>query len=73
MEIKPCPFCGSSDKMVELVPSCPNWWSVRCWGCGAFGLFRDSPKEAVRWWNRRPGDGGLVDFCWRKLSGLLSG
>lgn len=49
-ELKPCPFCGSSNvTMHELNPNS----YARCRGCGAEGGLRDSHDKAADAWNRR--------------------
>ena len=56
-KLKPCPFCGALDgkrtrNKVELV-KIKNVWLVVCCGCGATSSNYDTPKQAIRAWNRR--------------------
>jgi len=46
LELKPCPFCGSSS--VALVGL-----NVRCGACCAVGPFGVNAKQAVTRWNER--------------------
>ena len=49
-EIKPCPFCGSSD--CEVVDGIHyNDWVVRCNSCGANGAAFAYGQDAVEKWN----------------------
>ena len=50
IKLKPCPFCGSDDVVVEETYTSGY---VRCRDCGAEGGFRYSHDEAVAAWNRR--------------------
>ena len=55
-ELKECPFCGSSDLMLdcECVLGCKEF-SVMCRDCGACGPPKSSMTEAEDAWNvRRP-------------------
>ena len=49
-ELKPCPFCGSDDVVVEETDTSGY---VRCRGCGAEGGLRYSHDEAAAAWNSR--------------------
>lgn len=49
-ELKPCPFCGSSN--VVLYEMNPNSYA-RCRGCGAEGSLRSSHDEAAAAWDSR--------------------
>lgn len=69
MELKPCPFCGSHEPMVEVIP--PHSHTFAVWipdylgsaviecpndDCGASIMAR-SLDEAAERWNRRVNDG----------------
>lgn len=49
-EMKPCPFCGSYDVVVDETYTSGY---VRCRSCGVEGSMRDSCAEAVAAWNSR--------------------
>lgn len=49
-ELKPCPFCGSYDVVMEETYTSGY---ARCRGCGVEGGMRDSCTEAAAAWNRR--------------------
>lgn len=52
-ELKPCPFCGSYDVVVDETYTSGY---VRCRSCGVEGSMRDSCSEAVAAWNSRTVD-----------------
>lgn len=52
-EMKPCPFCGSYDVVVDETYTSGY---VRCRSCGVEGSMRDSYSEAVAAWNSRTVD-----------------
>lgn len=53
MNIKPCPFCGSTDVSVKNVVRRPTWY-VECGGCEVEGpASYDSPENATHQWNTR--------------------
>jgi Lar family restriction alleviation protein len=56
VELKPCPFCGSSDVHIVAGDKCDEWGT--CVNCGADGPFRDTEAQAIAAWNRRDGKGG---------------
>lgn len=56
-KLKPCPFCGSDDVVVEETYASGY---VRCRGCGAEGGFRYSHEEAAAAWNSRTNAKKLV-------------
>ncbi len=45
-DLKPCPFCGSSDVDMFQV-------SIMCTPCAAEGPTANTTKEAIAAWNRR--------------------
>lgn len=63
MELKPCPFCGSADKLFtganEHPPAGPDdpppytYSTVGCTGCNAWVSGWGSIETVVRAWNRR--------------------
>ena len=52
VEIKPCPFCGSS--VAAVIGS-----FVRCGSCGAVGPYGYTEQEAIARWNARPAEAFL--------------
>ncbi len=57
-ELKPCPFCGSKNVVLEKKNS---GYQVRCHYCGARGKYTvaglaGSRIEAIKAWNRREGE-----------------
>lgn len=63
VELKPCPFCGSSAVQVEQ-PS-THRFSAYCnqaeGGCSAEGALRSTREAAITAWNRRHGAGDAED------------
>ena len=49
-ELKPCPFCGSEEIMLELEA---NYVSAFCEKCGSRAAFKTSLEEAAASWNMR--------------------
>lgn len=60
VELKPCPFCGSYDVVVDELDETYTSGYVRCRDCGAEGSIRDSCAEAAAAWNRRTNAKELV-------------
>ncbi len=55
---EPCPFCRSRQLSVEPYSTGKKpIFHVNCEKCGAAGPAGSSESDAVRLWNRRPGDG----------------
>lgn len=52
-ELKPCPFCGSTNLVVDS--SDMYRWYVECWDCEADGPFADDEGLAIEAWNKREG------------------
>lgn len=59
-ELKPCPFCGSTNVDAQAFRHGSECYTVRCDGCGALGpLKRSSAGSHIRWdlameaWNTR--------------------
>lgn len=53
LELKPCPFCGSSTAPeIRQGGPAPVYW-VLCWSCYVQTDDGESPKEAAAAWNRR--------------------
>lgn len=52
-ELKPCPFCGSTDLEIDDVPG-TDAYGVICCGCGISMVPTAFDKEcAIEEWNRR--------------------
>lgn len=51
MEIKPCPFCGSSNCEEIYQNGRDEGWIVRCNSCGATGSVFAYDQDAVGKWN----------------------
>lgn len=60
-ELKPCPFCGSSDCHTRrhINNYSEEWRGVKCCKCGVELANRnfDIPTDAMDAWNRRTDDG----------------
>ncbi len=52
-ELKACPFCGASPKLVQQTVTL---WSVECDGCDAGSGWAEDMHSPVRAWNRRAPD-----------------
>lgn len=52
-DLKPCPFCGSTNVHNERYAMIGAPSQVVCMGCGATSKEADSPEEAARLWNQR--------------------
>ena len=58
-ELKPCPFCGSSDVEAMLDEYAPegrkiDWWMIKCWRCSAeFRTIFCDKENVIQQWNRR--------------------
>lgn len=53
-----CPFCGGEPEFQESNPydaSDDTAYTVFCRGCGTEHPWRDTPEDAVSFWNRREG------------------
>ena len=68
VEIKPCPFCGATDPMLDDIDG--DVWAVCCEDCGAIGpnveddLSDKVGSAAIEAWNKRPGEGlpaGIIE------------
>lgn len=57
MELKPCPFCGSTDIWNLEAGRNTDMWFVQCQDCCATFPHFDSEEEAAEAWNRRVGEG----------------
>lgn len=51
-ELKPCPFCGSTDTDVLRSTDGVKFWG-RCETCGAVGGVGSTDEEAAKLWNQR--------------------
>lgn len=50
-ELKPCPFCESTE--IYTQPMTTTWWIATCAKCTAT-IEADSEEEAIAAWNKRP-------------------
>lgn len=70
--LKPCPFCGRSDRLSADASATENSASVYCGGCGTLGPsawgHEDNVAPAIAAWNARPSPAeppaGVVDEEW---------
>ena len=53
IELKPCPFCGSTD--VRVIGDWFKKW-VQCQDCCAHSGLKDDKEEAAKAWSRRASD-----------------
>ena len=53
-ELKPCPFCGSTD--IEIAWYGKDGEAVICLGCGGTGSQYTDRAKAIKAWNRRVDD-----------------
>lgn len=56
IELKPCPFCGITNRIVKVHISSrflPWWWYVMCDNCKWCGVTRLFKWRAIRAWNGR--------------------
>ena len=58
-ELKPCPFCGSTNVEAVLDDSAPDdrktdWWMISCLNCSAeFRNLYCDKKNVIKSWNMR--------------------
>lgn len=52
--LKPCPFCGESDKLIVVEHNSKSK-AVSCGACGAEGPLATRKDDAKARWNERPG------------------
>jgi Lar family restriction alleviation protein len=50
-DIKPCPFCGSSDRPT-LIEACGEFW-VLCTACRSHAGASSNERDGIAAWNRR--------------------
>lgn len=53
-ELRPCPFCGSSDVAVEHASGSGSYRAVWCYQCESQGPSKRDDDAAAYAWNRRP-------------------
>ena len=53
-ELKPCPFCGSTEIYIDNPDT--NCFYVGCANCGVQGTTANKKELAVAYWNRRADD-----------------
>lgn len=53
MTIKPCPFCGSAEKVTIMKNSFLKSYFGACKNCGTFGPSSSTKKGAEMLWNKR--------------------
>ena len=52
-KLKPCPFCGCDDIGIWENDEGYIGYQVYCESCGSMADSYDTPKEAIKAWNRR--------------------
>lgn len=57
-ELKPCPFCGSSDVHIGQDRG-TSWWYVHCSDCQMEGIYDIGESGAIEQWNTRPLEAAL--------------
>lgn len=66
-DLKPCPFCGSED----LVKQGGTKHYIFCSDCGAETFLFNTPDEARKRWNHRPGEEKLESQLNTLADGLI--
>ncbi len=61
--LKPCPFCGTSERDDDQERSLDDWLQVNkqpgelfyieCFGCGVETRWKETERAAIEAWNRR--------------------
>lgn len=52
-ELKPCPFCGSSEIALQQEYGHLPMFFVGCDNCGASASYTETEEEAIEAWNER--------------------
>lgn len=52
-ELKPCPFCGSSNVEACFADEYGDIFTVICCACGSCGAVKITEQEAIEAWNKR--------------------
>ena len=55
-DLKPCPFCGPGNSIVELYETEYKRWVVGCGACGAQSGDHKDKSVVRKTWNNRPGE-----------------
>lgn len=65
-EFKPCPFCGTSDRVHIRVENASSYYWVECAHCDSRTTYSKDKLRAAAAWNRRAGDGHpcILDDEW---------
>ena len=75
VNLKPCPFCGAKENLLDLDQSRWNRFFV-CTTCGARGPLSawSDPDHAAKLWNRRAGEDRIEELEAenKRLSGLVA-
>ena len=66
IELKPCPFCGSSN--IEIVEWIPSTYSVQCLNCEARTSREYSKTLSIERWNTRHESDELPEWLKEKLN-----
>lgn len=70
-ELKPCPFCGGTGKLLHLqkvyhfdADNYIEWseWKVECENCGAETSEAGAPELVIEAWNRGADNGNKTDM-----------
>lgn len=56
--LKPCPFCGPGQSIVEVVENEYHQFQIACGRCGTHSGIRPDRDLSltIEYWNRRPGE-----------------
>jgi hypothetical protein len=54
MKALPCPFCGSMNLAIAIVPTLTSSKALRCKRCGSIGPTSPRLLDAIAAWSRRP-------------------
>ena len=52
-ELKPCPFCGTSDRVHVRVQIGDTWFHVECANCDSRTTASRDKAKSIAAWNRR--------------------
>lgn len=60
MKLKPCPFCGNKQPILQTItkPHPRHWVECMEMTCRAETMSKSNKRRAIEIWNRRVGTGG---------------